>query len=105
MAKIISNMHFPREFREERFHRDHAPFVNEVPPPPPAPHHPVPPQHERRRMFQLELSEKDIEILTAVFHDADTVSAAAGIICNAPPEIQVLATQILKMIEETNHEG
>lgn len=105
MAKIIMNNRFCHEQPEKIIHRNHMHFLKSVPPPhAPEPHPPVPP-HERRRMFQIEMSEKDIEILTAVFHDEDTVSAAVEIICNAPPEIQVLVIQILKMIEETNYEG
>ena len=69
------------------------------------PHHPLPP-HERRDDFIISFDENDVEILNAVFHDADTVSAAMEIINNAPPEIKVLTIQIMKLIkEETKHEG
>ena len=63
------------------------------------PGHPVPP-HERKGMITLQFDDKDWEVFTEVFGDEDTASAAADIIHGAPPEIQILAAQILKMIEK-----
>ena len=106
MPKIISNYNTtPHELPEEDIPHAHMPFLHAMRPPVPHPPHPPHPPHEGRCMFQIEMSEKDVEILTDVFHDEDTVSAAVGIIHNAPPEIQVLVIQILKMIEETKYEG
>lgn len=64
-----------------------------------APKHPVPP-HERRAMMHIEFDEKDMGILKEAFMDEDTVMAAASIIQEAPPEIQILAIQLLTMIGE-----
>ena len=59
---------------------------------------PIPP-HERKAMLRIEFGDKDWLILNEVFGDADTAHAAVSIIQDAPPEIQILAVQLLKMIE------
>ena len=59
------------------------------------PHHP-----NHRGILRLEFSEQDLRIFEEVFGNQDEAAAALDIICNAPPEIQILAAQILKMIEE-----
>lgn len=66
------------------------------------PKHPIPP-HERRAMMHIEFDEKDMGILKEAFMDEDTVMAAASIIQEAPPEVQILtiqAIQLLTMIGE-----
>ena len=60
---------------------------------------PIPP-HERRSLMQVEFNEKDWCILKKVFVDEDTCIAAAEIIREAPPEIQILAIQLMNIIEE-----
>lgn len=64
---------------------------------PPLP--PIPP-HKRRDLLQVTFDEKDWCVFKAVFRDEDTALAATEILRNAPPEIQLLAIQVLKMIEE-----
>ncbi len=59
-------------------------------------HRPLPP-HERRAMMHFEFGEKDFNLLNTVFGDPDTAQAAAYIIQDAPPEIQILAIQLMKM--------
>lgn len=61
--------------------------------------HPIPP-HERRNMIYVEFDERDRIVFKEMFGDDDTAEAAISIIHNAPPEIQILAIQVLKMIEE-----
>lgn len=63
------------------------------------PGHPVPP-HERKGMITIQFDDRDWKVFTEVFGDEDTAAAAADIIHSAPPEIQILAAQILKMIEK-----
>ncbi len=58
------------------------------------------PPHERRSLMQVEFTESDWEVLRKVFIDEDTASAAADIIRDAPPEIQILAVQLVNIIEE-----
>lgn len=60
--------------------------------------HPAP--HMRRQMICIEFEDKDMAVFQEVFGDADTAAAAMDILCEAPPEIQVLALQILHMIEQ-----
>lgn len=60
--------------------------------------HPAP--HMRRRRIFIEFEDKDMALFQDVFGDADTAAAAMDILCEAPPEIQILALQILHMIEQ-----
>lgn len=57
---------------------------------------PIPP-YERRTMMHVEFSEDELTLLDTVFGDPDTAQAAAYIIQDAPPEIQILAIQLMKM--------
>lgn len=45
-------------------------------------------------------------LLEEIFGDADTAAAAEAVIQKAPPEIQILALQLLDLIEEVKtHES
>lgn len=61
--------------------------------------HPVPP-HERKGMISLQFDEKDWQVFMNVFGNEDDAKAAMGIIHGAPPEIQILAAQLLTLIEK-----
>ena len=65
----------------------------------PGPGRPLPP-HLRETVLRLSLEPEDWAILNRVFGDEDTASAAAGILLGAPPEIQALAFQVMKLIQE-----
>lgn len=58
------------------------------------------PPHERKSLIHIEFDEVDWALLKEVFGDEDTVRAAAEIIQEAPPEIQILAIQLINIIEE-----
>lgn len=58
--------------------------------------------HERKALMHVEFDERDWIILKKVFCDEDTAVAAAEIIKKAPPEIQILAIQLINIIEEVN---
>ncbi len=64
--------------------------------------HPAPhmPPHLRQQMIRIEFEEKDLAVFQEAFGDEDTAMAAMDILYEAPPEIQVLAIQILHMIEK-----
>lgn len=66
------------------------------------PRHPVPPMppHMQQRMILIKFEEKDLAVFREIFGDEDTVAAVMEILYAAPPEIQILALQILHMIEE-----
>ena len=70
--------------------RTHPPFHPVMPPPP----------HERRGSLRVAFSEDDWRVLCAVFGDGDSAAAAASIILNSPPEIQILAVQMISMIQK-----
>ena len=61
--------------------------------------HNIPP-HERKAIMHIELDENDWTLLKEVFGDEDTAVAAFDIIRNAPPEIQILAVQLINIIKE-----
>ena len=61
--------------------------------------HHIPP-HERKDLVKIEFENGDLTLLTEVFGDEDTAAAAVEIIKNAPPEIRILAAQLMKIIEE-----
>ena len=69
---------------------------------PEAPHHPAPPMppHLRRQMIHIEFDDMDLAVFREVFGDEDTAAAAMDILYGAPPEIQVLALQILHILEK-----
>lgn len=58
------------------------------------------PPHERKALMHVEFNEADWTLLREVFGDEDTALAAAEIIREAPPEIQILAVQLMNIIEE-----
>ena len=60
---------------------------------------PMPP-HERKALLRIEFDEGDLKLLQEVFGDEDTAGAAMEIIKEAPPEIQILAVQLMNLIEE-----
>jgi len=64
--------------------------------------HPAPPlpPHIRRQIIHIEFEDKDMAVFQEVFGDEDTAAAAMDILYGAPPEIQILALQVLYMIEK-----
>ncbi len=58
------------------------------------------PPHERKALMHIEFDEADRILFKKIFGDEDTALAAAEIIKEAPPEIQILAVQLMNIIEE-----
>ncbi len=56
--------------------------------------------HERKALMRVEFDDNNWTILQEVFGDADSAAAAASIILNSPPEIQILSAQIINMIQK-----
>lgn len=63
------------------------------------PAHHIPP-HERKAMVHIEYDEEDWSLMRDIFWDEDTAAAAVAIIREAPPEIQILAVQLINIIKE-----
>ena len=63
------------------------------------PVHHIPP-HERKAIVRLEYDEQDWSLMKDIFGDEDTAAAVATIIREAPPEIQILAVQLINVIKE-----
>lgn len=93
--KIYSNNHYEKngEGGIDMIH-EHKRGDRPVPP-----QRPLPP-HERKALIHVEFDEKNLALLKRVFEDEDTAEAAAEIIQEAPPEIQILAIQLINLIEE-----
>lgn len=77
---------------------DEAHGMVRLPHSPEPPRHPAP--HMRRQVIRITFEDKDAAVFQEVFGDADTAAAAMDILSDAPPEIQILALQILHMIEQ-----
>ena len=60
---------------------------------------PIPP-HERKALMRVEFDDNDWMTLQEVFGDSDSAAAAASIILDSPPEIQILAAQVINMIQK-----
>lgn len=58
------------------------------------------PPHERKAMVRVEYDAEDMALLADVFGDEDTAATAAEVILGAPPEIQILAVQIINIIKK-----
>ena len=61
--------------------------------------HNIPP-HEIKALLHIEFDENDWTLLKEMFGDEDTAAAAVDIIKDAPPEIQILAVQLINIIKE-----
>ena len=55
------------------------------------------PPYERRN---IEFSEEDLNLFNTIDGDEDEAMAAVRVIMDAPPEIQILAIQLINYIEE-----
>lgn len=84
----IDMMHEHREARTPIPSHEHRELVRPIPP------------HERKAFMRVELDDMDMALLRMIFGDADTAEAAAEIIREAPPEIQILAIQLINIIKE-----
>ena len=58
------------------------------------------PPHENKAMVHIDFDEQDWALLVEIYGDEDTANAAVEIIKEAPPEIQILAIQLINIIEE-----
>ncbi len=66
---------------------------------PKSPARPLPP-HDRRELVRIEYDEQDWGLMRDIFGDEDTAAAAAAVISGAPPEIQILAVQLINALKE-----
>ncbi len=63
---------------------------------------PMPPH--KRRLVHIEFDEDDWTLLKDVFGDEDTTVAEIETIMDAPPEIQILAIQLINILKGTDIE-
>lgn len=58
------------------------------------------PPHMRKAFIHVEFSEADWELFQRIYENADEAAAAIQVLLNAPPEIQILAMQLIELIKE-----
>ena len=54
--------------------------------------------HERKALINLEFEEEDMQLFH--YENEDDMIAAVQVLRDAPPEIQILAVQLIDMIKE-----
>lgn len=87
--KIIANENSGKEKKGElHMMHEHKGPVHHLPP------------HERKTMVCVEYDAQDWSLMKDIFGDEDTAAAAVAVIREAPPEIQVLAVQLINIIKE-----
>lgn len=74
--------------------------------PTPIPPHPnrfhIPP-HMHKAFIRIEFSEADWELFQRIYGDTDEAAAAIQVLLDAPPEIQILAAQLIGLMEAEEH--
>lgn len=58
------------------------------------------PPHERKALIHLEFEEEDMQLFRCIYENEDDMNAAVQVLKDAPPEIQVLAVQLIHFIKE-----
>lgn len=58
------------------------------------------PPHEKKTLIHIEFSEEDIPLFKRIYGDEDEAAAAVHVLMDAPPEIQILAVQLISLIKE-----
>jgi len=56
--------------------------------------------HERKALMHIEFDGSDWNLFHAIYSDEDEAMAAIRALMEAPPEIQILAIQLINLIEE-----
>lgn len=57
------------------------------------------PPHERKPLIHIDFSEDDMTLFKRIYGDEDEAAAAVRVLMDAPPEIQILAAQLISLIE------
>ena len=55
--------------------------------------------HERKSLIHIDFSEDDMTLFKRIYGDEDEAAAAVQVLMDAPPEIQILAAQLISLIE------
>lgn len=58
------------------------------------------PHHARKTLIHIDFGEDDMNLFKRIYEDEDEATAAIHVLMDAPPEIQILAAQLLSLIEE-----
>nr|WP_147346470.1 hypothetical protein [Ruminococcus bromii] len=58
------------------------------------------PPHERKALIHIDFSDDDMTLFKRIYCDEDEAAAAIQVLLDAPPEIQILAAQLISFIEE-----
>lgn len=58
------------------------------------------PPHERKALIHIDFSDDDMTLFKHIYGDEDEAAAAVQVLMDAPSEIQILAAQLISLIEE-----
>ena len=62
--------------------------------------------HDRKALIHIDFTDADITLFQQIYGNEDEAMAAMQVLLDAPPEIQILATQLIDIIQEVNgYEG
>ncbi|MEQ2605183.1 hypothetical protein [Dorea longicatena] len=56
--------------------------------------------HERKALIHIDFSDDDMTLFKHIYGDDDEAVAAIQVLMDAPPEIQIIAAQLISLIEE-----
>ena len=56
--------------------------------------------HERKMLIHIDFSEDDLNLFKRIYGEGDEATAAICVLMDAPPEIQILAAQLISLIGE-----
>ena len=57
------------------------------------------PHHERKSLIHIDFSKDDMMLFKRIYGDEDEAAAAVQVLMDAPPEIQILAAQLISLIK------
>jgi len=56
--------------------------------------------HERKALIHIDFSSDDMNLFKRIYGDEDEAAAAVQVLMDAPPEIQIVAAQLISLIKE-----
>lgn len=60
--------------------------------------------HEKKALMHIDFNDEDMNLLCEIYGNEDEAYAAAEVIKQAPPEIQILAIQIMDFLLDDHKE-
>ena len=57
------------------------------------------PPHKRKTLMRIEFGDDELRLFNSIYGDEDEAAAAVQVLLEAPPEIQILAIQLINHIK------